>query len=347
MMYIRADANKEIATGHVMRCMAIADKLKKKNCDTVFITADQCAKEFINSRGYDTICLNTIWNNMDTETDKMLKLIKDRNIKTLLIDSYFVTRDYMSRVGSTAKVFYIDDLNMFEYPVHTIINYNIYADKFDYEIRYRKAGINTRFLLGCKYMPLRAEFENIVYNVRDKVSDILITTGGTDSINIAGRLAEKLAQTHCLQGINVHIAVGAYNKNREFFEVLRKKNKNIMPHYNVREMAKLMTECDIAVSAGGTTLYELCACRVPTVAMVMADNQIENVNGFKKKGLVIYGGDIRYGAENILCEITSLIKKLINNFELRKELSQRMRDMGIQNGADMIGEELLSSMRFS
>ena len=67
MFYIRTDANKEIATGHVMRCLSVAGELKKHNIDTTFITADHEADELIHRRGYQTICLNSVWNDLEIE----------------------------------------------------------------------------------------------------------------------------------------------------------------------------------------------------------------------------------------------------------------------------------------
>ena len=85
MIGIRVDANKEIATGHVMRCIAIADKLVKSKCDVVFIVADHSADELITTRGYKLICLETKWNDMDTETEKLIEVIERKNIELIVI----------------------------------------------------------------------------------------------------------------------------------------------------------------------------------------------------------------------------------------------------------------------
>lgn len=174
--YIRADANSQIATGHVMRCMSIAEALeRRRNYRCIFIMADHEGEALLKGK-YSVICLNSQWNRLDDETEKMEALIRDRGIERLLIDSYFVTEDYLKRINSLTKTFYIDDLDRFLYPVDTVINYSIYADSFDYEKRYRQAGMNTRFLLGCEYAPLRSEFREVSCLVREQVNNILITT---------------------------------------------------------------------------------------------------------------------------------------------------------------------------
>ena len=72
MVAIRVDANREIAIGHVMRCMSIADKLCGLGQKPVFITADHSVTDLILSNGYKTICLNTVWNDMNSEIDLSL-----------------------------------------------------------------------------------------------------------------------------------------------------------------------------------------------------------------------------------------------------------------------------------
>ena len=338
--YIRADANSQIATGHVMRCMSIAEVLEKKNCRCIFIMADHEGETLLKGR-YSVICLNSQWNTLDNETEKMEVLIRERRIERLLIDSYFVTEDYLKRINSLTKVFYIDDLDRFLYPVDTVINYSIYADSFHYEERYHQAGMNTRFLLGCKYAPLRSEFREVSYLVREQVNHILITTGGTDHYNIAGRLAENIMRSKELKGITVHIVVGAYNKNKEQLKKLASSFKRVKLHENVTKMAKLMAFCDIAISAGGTTTYELCACGVPSIAVALADNQLNNVKRFAEEGLLLYAGDVTKNEAEVLETAFIYLQRLIKSRELRQQFFLRMQRKAIKNGSEHIAEALL------
>lgn len=328
MIAIRADANKEIATGHVMRCIAIADRLYDIGKKPVFITADNFAKDLIASKGYASICLDTVWNNMDSETDKILKVIKDTDINTLLVDSYYVTRKYLKSLSDVTKVFYIDDLDMFEYPVDTVINYSIYANKYDYEERYKKLGMDTKFFLGCQYVPLRKEFENISYKVRENVKDILITTGGTDNYNIAGKLSEMFIKWEYIKDIKIHVVEGTYNINHDFLERLSRGHDNILVHRNVQNMAELMVKSDIAISAGGSTLYELCACGVPTISVSFTDNQLENVKRFNEDGLIIYAGDVRKDI-GILKNVITIVENIMQNYFERMLYSKRMKKIKV------------------
>ena len=91
MLYIRADMNRIIATGHVMRCLAIADAAEILGRKTTFILADDQAEELIKQRGHKTIILHTEWNNMDIELEQLKNIIMTYKIHALLVDSYQVT----------------------------------------------------------------------------------------------------------------------------------------------------------------------------------------------------------------------------------------------------------------
>lgn len=116
-IYIRTDMNEVVATGHVMRCLSIADAAKEMGKDTMFIVADEKPIEMLKQRGYEAIVLHTLWNNMDRELEVLLPLIKERGINKLLVDSYQVTDSYLQRLEEVTEVFYLDDLDAFEYPV--------------------------------------------------------------------------------------------------------------------------------------------------------------------------------------------------------------------------------------
>ena len=340
-LLIRADANNSIATGHIMRCISIAQAAIKEGNEVKFVVADLDAEVLLEKYDMSYICLHTTWNDMDGEIGEISEVIHDEKPDCVLVDSYYVTEKYLSKLRSLCKVAYIDDLNMFTYPVDIVINYGAFADKFDYEKQYRKLGMDTKFLLGCQYVPLRSQFQNVDYQIKENVTDVLITTGGTDNYNIAGKLATALLSSMKLRNIRFHIVVGAYNKNKNNLEELQRTNDNLVLHYNVAEMAKLMTSCDIAISAGGTTLYELCACGIPTIAVLFADNQLDNVVRLEQEGLLVYAGDVRRDIDSVLEKIVRLVENMMVDCIMRELLSERMKNKGVSNGTNRIVEKLL------
>lgn len=334
MLYIRADANLKIGTGHIMRCLAIASAAKKQGIDSAFIASDKESKNIVLSHGFAFICLDSYWNRLDDELEKLTNLIQSLRISRLLIDTYYVTENYLNNVKKYTKVIYMDDINQFVYPVDILINYNIYASNFNYGSHYNLD--NTTLLSGCEFAPLREEFQDKRANIVEKITDVLITTGGSDAYNVAGNLIQYLNEKNQYNNIKFHIVVGSFNVHAEKLKVLAKKYNNVLLHSNVTRISELMIECDLAVSAGGSTLYELCSCGIPTISFSFADNQLEGVHEFHRKKLIYYAGDVRNGMIECLNEIENNMKKMILDSDLRKELSTKMMDIVDGYGANRI-----------
>ncbi len=337
MLFFRADANSQIGSGHVMRCLAIANAAREKGIESTFIIADEEAKELIDNYEYPTICLSSTWNHLDDEIVELTSLIKELNINQLFVDSYFVTKVYLSKLKELIKIIYLDDINTFLYPVDVIINYNIYAKNYNYLNKYR----NTKLLLGCDYVPLRKEFQNQRYIVREQVTNILITTGGTDSYNMSGNLLNTILYKSQYANTNFHVVVGNFNIHIDNLIDIQQKHSNVKLYKNIKYISKLMKESDLAITAGGSTLYELCACGVPSITFSFADNQIDGVVEFHNQNLIYYAGDVRDGINNCIHNIDAKIQELIANKRIRSELSMRMRNMVDGNGANRIIEHIL------
>ncbi|WMJ90215.1 UDP-2,4-diacetamido-2,4,6-trideoxy-beta-L-altropyranose hydrolase [Anaerocolumna sp. MB42-C2] len=337
MFYIRGDANSEIGSGHIMRCLAIAKSLKKRGEDTTFITADREAEKLITGNGFSMINLDTTWNNLEYEMEKLAGVIQKIGIEKLMVDSYSVTDRYMQFLSDLTKVIYMDDLNESIYPLDMLINYSISADKQDYEKKYE----STKILIGTRYIPLREEFAGIKRIHKVKVKDILITTGGSDSYNMSGELIKYIRKFSFLTDWKLHIVVGTFNVHKDELYKLEKEFHNIFLYENISHISELMCKCDIAISAGGTTLYELCACGIPSICFTFADNQIRGIEEFNRQGLIYYAGDIRNDMNKSLDLIIKELKALDNDYNRRGNLSIRMMDLVDGQGADRIAGEIL------
>lgn len=335
MLFIRTDGNSEIGTGHIMRCLSIAQSARRIGRNCIFITANKEMEALLAEQGFPIICLNSTWNDLDDETGKMEAIIREHKIDRLLIDSYFVTEDYLRKLQELTTVAYIDDLNAFHYPCDLLINYNIYADKFDYPACYP----TTKLLLGCKYAPLREEFQNLPQRiVRGLVKSVLVTTGGSDPYNVAGRLAERAKKTADLRHLEYHIVAGRFNPHLPDLMRLAEEFPGIIVHSDVRNMSQLMLDCDIAVSAAGSTLYELCACGVPSTIFALADNQLDGISAFSE-GFMLGAGDFRKNANVCVDNLLSNVARLAEDFELRRALSTRNRALIDGQGTVRICQE--------
>lgn len=340
MFFIRADANEVIGTGHVMRCLSIAEEIKRRGEETTFITADKYSEQMIASRGFLVICLQSIWNDLNQEIDILVQVIKSQQISLLLIDSYFVTERYLSEIEKYTKVAYIDDLDSFLYPVDYLINYNMYAEQLNYPIRYAAAGYKTRFFLGCSYVPLRKEFMNIKRVIRPHVEKVLITSGGTDYYNITGCILEKLSHQLWMQRVQFDVILGMFNCYKADLEKKWMKYKNIHLLNNVSNISDYMKECDIAITAGGVTTYELCAYGLPSIMYTLADNQLEIARTVSDRKIMPWVGDIRENMQDCLEKIIQNVNWYMEDFDERRYRSMRMQEVVDGKGCERLAEIL-------
>lgn len=329
MIYIRVDCNNDIATGHLIRCIAIADAARDMGIETEFIIADSNPVAMLQSKSYKYYVLDTVWNDMETELDRLIKHIKEEKIKVLLIDSYMVTYDYLSELRKVAKIVYLDDLNMFQYPVDAIICYACYWEK----LRYCGLEQNTQLYLGLEYTPLRNSFFDLQpKKVKENIEKILLISGGTDNYNVINRFLKVIPLQEYKQ---ITAICGIYNEHFEEMAEAYQKYENVEILSAVDNIEKYMQEADIAISAGGTTLYELCACGTPTLTYAIADNQLDNVRKFEDLQLMDYIGDMR---EDGTEKKVALSLEKYNCAEIRRRVSEKMRRLVDGDGAKRIVE---------
>jgi spore coat polysaccharide biosynthesis predicted glycosyltransferase SpsG len=281
----------------------------------------------------------------------------------LFIDSYFATPAYFAPLRPHCQIACLDDLRSFPCDVDLLIHYDTDEDCAFYAAAKRK-------LLGAAYTPLREQFAKPSYEVRPVVRNILLSTGGTDPYNVAEGILRRIfdaenstaapaAQTgtasdactpdpaantaadlRILQTCDYHVLTSSANARYDRLLALAKDNPKVHIHSGVKDMAALMASCDLAVSAGGTTLCELCAVGVPTVSYLMAENQRTAVETFAANELIPYAGDIRdpFTLDNILMFMT----RMSQNAEARKKSSHTMRAFLDGLGAERIAKALLS-----
>lgn len=336
-LYIRADANHVLSMGHVMRCKTIADEWIARGGECIFLVADEESENIIKNMGFPVICLNGQWDNLEMETEALLRVIQEQKIKCILIDSYYITHAYIKKLAEHVKVIYLGLPHDEAYPVHMLINYNITADKEAYEKRYPP---EVEKLLGCRYFPLRQEFTETAVTIKDEVRDIFISTGGSDPCHVALLLTERLL---AYTDKRLHVILGAYNQDKEKLIMLQMENPQLFLYENVKNMAEVLSNCDIAVSAGGVTLYELSACGIPTVAYAFADNQLDTVYTFAQKGIMKSVGDIRQQQTDGWTEaVCKQIRQLCKDKGQRQDMSRKMRQLVDGEGKIRIVDKISS-----
>ena len=340
MIYIRADANEIIGTGHMMRCLSIAEELRRQEESVTFIVADERSEKLIRGTYFKVLCLNSFWNHLEKELEKLIYIIKENKISMLLMDSYYVTDSYLRAVGQYTKIAYIDDMDAFIYPVDLLINYNIYADVSDYAERYLRAGLNTKFLMGTAYVPLRNEFMGIQREIKQSVSKMLITSGGADMYNAVGSVLLAFEQQPWFGQMEYEVILGKFNVHTKALEERWGRYGNIHLLENVSRISDYMRSCDVAVTAGGVTTYELCACGIPSVMYTLADNQLRIAQTVSKRAVIPWAGDVRYEMAECMKRIVRQLGIYISDVRQRQKNSQKMQELVDGYGCKRLAGEL-------
>lgn len=343
MIVFRADGNAMIGAGHIMRCLSIAQGARLIGEECVFVTASNEFEAAITSRGYKNYVLNTDYRDMESED--ICSILDLCCPAVLFVDSYQVTDTYLARLkvyceDAGITLVYVDDVLAFPYPCHKLLDYNIYGTDADY-IGLYGGGKLPELLLGTKYAPLREEFQNMPErDIRKEAKHVLVSTGGADSEHMTMELV-KVARG---QNRIFHFVIGALNKDIQRIREYAEGYGNIVLHEGVSDMAELMCHCDVAISAAGSTLYELCATQTPTVTYILADNQIPGAEGFASRGIMKNCGDVRVLGNKALAEVLiDTADVLANDYEERARIAERMRLVVDGKGAERVIRAVLTN----
>ena len=354
-VWIKANGNGIIATGHIRRCMTIAKELADLGAEPEFILSDEDSADLLKTLSdedgvfYNARILHSVFSDPLTDFPALSEILRDEKPDFFLIDSYFMTEEYFNLLSSAVKenspgtkTGYIDDLCKFDYPVDMVVNYDLIFDESMYSAPVK--------LLGGEYAPLRKQFSDIEYKVKDSAGRAFLSTGGTDPYHVIGTMLKSVYEEHELnrnmpcfeKDISCDVIVGALfeDEYKDELKELAGNHPEITLHEYVTDMSEIMKDADFAVTAGGTTLYELCAVGVPTVVFSMADNQMEFVKGFDKVGAAKYAGDVRED-DKVLRKIVTWGVASVDNKAFRQKMSDSARSIVGRDGAKKIAEAIL------
>lgn len=338
MFLIRADGNAEIGAGHLMRCLTIGNELRERTDEILFLCADESSAEMVRGQGLQAAVLGTDCRELESELawwEQNQQLWQGKKIPPLiLVDSYYATGRYLEGLKRFGKVVLMDDMEQERFPVDAVINYNAFANPAIYEELYQ--GTDTRLLIGSSYIPIRRQFQDAAYSVKRQVEAILITTGGGDSENIA----EKILKAVYRETLEYHIVAGRFHPCIPVLKQLESSHANIKIHTDVTDMAGLMRRTDLAITAGGSTIYELAALGIPFLCFSCAKNQEKLTEYVGANHIAGHCGAYHRDAPGVLKEIEKQFELLRGDLELRVRYAARGMHMVDGKGASRLAESL-------
>lgn len=338
MIYIRTDSNNIIASGHVMRCLSIADEFKDKDIDVIFITADANSNEAITSRGYKNIILNSDWQNLNKELEQVKKIVSDGEKNFLLIDTYSVIKEYVNELADCCKIGYLGSKKENLGNLDILINY---SSEIDYDFYNDVYSNHTRLLLGVEYAPLKKDYKNVVVDFEKRHNNVLITTGNTDNENIIGEIIDTILPLASKYQLKLNVVVGSMFKHKEKLLSQYASNTNVILHQNVKSMYELMKKSELAISANGTTVYELIASYVTTISFAMVSEQITDAIKMSEMGITEFCGDSFQNKDNCLVNIFNALEYFCVNGDDVRRRAIFAHGLISGNGCSEICDEIL------
>ena len=326
-VFILTEGGKNIGFGHITRCLSLYQAFEERGIKPKFIVNGfKDIEHLLNGENYQLL-------NWIEKPDKVFELIKDADIA--IIDSYLADISLYEKLSNLVKILvYIDDNKRIDYPKGIVVNGGIYAEELDYR---RKNEIT--YILGTKYTPLRKEFWEVPEKkIREKIESIMVTFGGDDAKNMTPKTLKFLNKEY--SNLKKNIIIGNDFQNIDKIKKEADKSTNLIYYPDAEKMKEIMLESDIAISAGGQTLYELARVGVSTIGVCVAENQLGNVKGWKRANFLEYTG--WHNKIDILEKIKNSIKFLEDEKE-RKSKSKIGRGFVDGKGSLRIADEIIKN----
>lgn len=338
-LVIRADANTSMGTGHVMRCLALAQAWQDAERRAVFVMATEvpALETRLQSEGMRVVHLSARPGSGD-DAIKTADLAREIRASWLVVDGYHFGGDYQRIIKDSGfRLLGVDDNGHADhYCADVVLNQNLHAHEGLYENR----ESYTRLLLGTRYVLLRREFlkwRGWNREIPQVARKVLVTLGGGDPDNVTLKVIQALQRVE-VEGLEAVVVIGPISSDyQELQTAVQHSPPPIRLEQNATNMPALMAWADAAVSAGGSTSWELAFMGLPSAILVLADNQDTAVQVLAKREVVVSLGH----ADSAEAEdIAQTLTRVLRNRGMRHQLSQKGRRVVDGSGAFRVIEVL-------
>lgn len=343
----RVDASLKIGTGHVMRCLTLADALKANGVHCHFISREHPGNlnTIILQRGHSLIALpfsdfapieiesdlfHAEWLGVAQHADaqETSTALRTINADAIVIDHYALDfRWEMAIRKPGTKIIVIDDLADRRHECDLIIDQNLGQSRIDY---IGKVPAHCKSLIGAQYALLRAEFAaarsaSLLRRKNNSLNNILINMGGVD-VNDATSYVLRAISEELLPYHKVTIVLGTHSPYianvAAASEALPCPSELIV---GTNSMAKLMLESDLAIGAAGSTSWERCCMGLPTLMAILAENQKLSAGRIQAAGAAI-NFSLHPHSKPSLKEIFRSLKDAPTKLTSMSQASERITD---------------------
>jgi len=352
----RVDSSQKIGSGHVMRCLILAEELRECGASVEFIVRDHKGNinQQIISKGFMVNSLPTkpykthqaltnyeawlgVGQNLDS--DETISIIEDKAVEWLIVDHYAIDYRWERKLRPhIKKIMVIDDLANRRHDCDLLLDQNYIHNEKRYD---QLVAPDVIKLLGVRYVLLRKEFiKNIDRVQNSKVKRVFVFFGAIDQDNLTLLAIKSLTQPN-LKHILVDIVIGEANPYQKELRETAAKFENISLHIQISNIAELMLKADLALGAGGVTTWERIVLGLPSIVVTIADNQVGSVKALDERGYISWLGDSNQVDEQIMC---NAILRVINNGRKLQEQSQKCKQLFNVKGVMEIADFLLNGI---
>ena len=356
---IRTDASLQIGTGHVMRCLTLANALNEKGVTVEFICRELPGNliVYIENKGFSVHSLQGLttskhglsrshnnlshshWLGVSQEQDvkECESVLKTINPDWLIVDHYAIDCWWQNELKEHyKKLMVIDDLADRRHECDLLLDQTFGRNEEEYK---SLVPHDCRLLIGSQYALLRPEFPQWrEYSLRRRAANpelekILITMGGVDLDNVTGQVLELLKACELTKNLAITVVMGATALNLdEVKQMARTMPNKTEVKENVTNMAELMANTDLAIGAAGATTWERCCLGLPTLMVVLAKNQELIASLIEKAGAAVIIDRQ---------ELESICKKLVINLNGMQKISSMASQVTDGQGVNRIIERML------
>ncbi|PWK16176.1 UDP-2,4-diacetamido-2,4,6-trideoxy-beta-L-altropyranose hydrolase [Tumebacillus permanentifrigoris] len=292
----RADSSTEIGTGHVMRCLTLADELRARGARIAFLCRELDGNlcDYIETiKGHAVFRMPVIpdleesslsfyerwmgasWAQDALQVQEILQEL-DPPADWLILDSYALDQRFESRMRQWVdQIMVIDDMADRPHDCDLLLDQNLYPNL---ETRYDAlVPKDCRMLLGPRYALLRPEFASARETLRQRdgqVRRMLVFFGGSDPTEETEKALEALRSLK-LDHVTVDVVVGGANPRKAQIAALCAELPTAVFHLQIQNMAELMASADLGIGAMGSATWERCYLGLPSITVVVAENQAE------------------------------------------------------------------------
>lgn len=316
----RADASPDIGGGHVMRCLTLADELRGNGWASTFAVSAQTVGT-VPALGTSGHCVEVLPDTGLLQAEALQNTARD-DLDLLVIDHYGIGEEYERKCREfTRKILVIDDLANRSHCCDVLLDQTLGRKAGEYAALVPRG---CQILVGSEYALLRPQFAHwraLSLARREKhtaLRRILVSMGMTDPMNISERVLEGIEASGLQVEVDVLLGGGAPHLER-IRNRARTSGIPVTVHASATDVAPLLAEADLAIGAAGSSSWERCCLGVPSVVLVVAENQRRVANELAGRGAVMaLGGSLRDAAQNI----AELLKTLASSFGRIYDLSQ-------------------------